>query len=324
MADSSETKAEADADPIKLLTANLKAFLQCVSARELHRRISQFRGLNFRAMSYDEVHQAVLGVLEFDTPRGSMALVPTLSSCYVQGTRFYRIRAIPKDDLVLPPRSMSKVSDCWEPPKELVRIGRLNRDSEPLLYTSPVSPMVAIDELKVADGERCSVIVYEAVEDVNVTVIGGDHPATAALDEAGALKLEMIRGFLRDEFTRDVGRGTEYLYRISEIIAKDWFDLPPEMHDAWCYPSIADKGRWNVAFRPKDRRKLRLVGVQIARPCTLPDGRRLLEVGLVATEKTGTDDLAYFRMGSPEQCHLFPELAWSPGTESPSDGGASY
>ena len=54
---------------------------------------------------------------------------------------------------------------------------------------------------------------YEAVEDVNVTVIGGD-PDIDGLDETDALKLLMIQGFLRDEFTRDVGRGTEYLYRI--------------------------------------------------------------------------------------------------------------
>lgn len=57
-------------------------------------------------------------------------------------------------------------------------------------------------------------------------MIGADADA-GGLDEADALKVEMIEGFLRDEFTRDVGMGTEFLYRISEVIVKDCFDLPP-------------------------------------------------------------------------------------------------
>ena len=121
---------------------------------------------------------------------------------------------------------MSKVSDCWEPPREIVRLGRLNKEGEPLLYTTPAGPRVAIDELKVPDDEWFSLIVYEAVEDVNVAIIGGDVDVEG-LDDGDVLKIEMIQGFLRDEFMRDVGQGTEYLYRISESIAKDYFDLPP-------------------------------------------------------------------------------------------------
>ena len=126
---------------------------------------------------------------------------------------------------------MSKVSDCCEPPKKLVKMGRLNKDGEPILYTSPSDPRVAIGELKIPDHEWFSLIVYEAVEGVNVAIIGGDVDVEG-LDDVDALKIEMIQGFLRDEFTRDVGRGTEYLYRISEIIAKDYFDMPPVMLDA--------------------------------------------------------------------------------------------
>ena len=282
-----------------------KPFLQYVDAGELHRRISGFRKLNFRSMSYEEVGQAIRDVIIFDTPKGPLGLCHPSSARYPAGTRFYRVRANPKDDHVVPLRTMSKVRDCWEPPRAKVGIGRLNREREPLLYTSPINPEVAIDEAKIVDGERCSVIVYEAVEDVNVTVIGGD-PDTDGLDETDALKLQMIQGFLRDEFTRDVGRGTEYLYRISEVIAKDYFDLPPVMHDAWCYPSIADKRRWNVAFRPTNRHKLRLIGVEIGKPDRLPDGKRGLRVEGVLKEMEGSDDLAFFQIGSPEQRRYFP------------------
>ncbi len=280
-------------------------FLPYVSARELHRRVSNFRKLNFRDMSYEDVSQAIRRVIMFDTPSGQISVLQPLSGQYPAGTLFYRVRVIPKDDHIAPLRSMSKLSDCWEPPPNAVPIGRLNREGEPLLYTAPLDPRVAIGELKVPDGEWFSLIVYEAVEAVKVTIVGG-QPDTTGLDATDALKVEMLQGFLRDEFTRDVGKGTEYLYRISEIIAKDYFDLPPEMQDAWCYPSIVDKSRFNVAFRPETRRKLRLIGVQIARVSSRENGGLVLAVGLVAGENEGSDDLDYFPIGSPEQRALFP------------------
>ena len=303
-------------DALSVVRKHTKAFLQFVDARELHRRISAFRKLNFRSMSYSDVAQAIRDVLLFDTPNGPMAVLQPDSAQYAAGTRFYRARTIPKDDHVTPLRSMSKVSDCWEPPSEIAPIGRLNREGEPLLYTSPLNPLVAIEECKILNGEWCSLIVYEAVEIVKITVIGGD-PEVEGLEDADALKLEMIQGFLRDEFTRDVGQGTEYLYRISEIIAKDYFDLPPVVHHAWCYPSIVTKPAWNVAFRPRDRQKLRLIGVQIAKPRRLRESGVAFEVGLVARAREGSDDLEYFRVGSPEQRELFPEIT----TRPPSVGG---
>lgn len=293
-------------DSLKAYLQNLRSeFLPYVDARELHRRISAFRKLNFRVMSEAEVFEAIGDVIMFDTPRGPMCVLQPRSSQYPAGTMFYRVRVIPKEDHVTPLRSMSTVGDCWEPPGEIVKMGRLNKEHEPLLYTSPIDPLVAIGELKIPDGERFSLIVYEAVEDVNVTVIGGDVD-TEGLDEDDALKVEMIHGFLSDEFTREVGQGTEHLYRLSEIIAKAYFDLPPEMQDAWCYPSIVDKSRFNVAFRPSTRAKLRLVGVQIGEVQRAENGEAGMRVVLVAAEIEGCNDLAYFHIGSPEQRELFP------------------
>ena len=194
-------------------------FLPHVDARELHRRISRFRELRFQSMSYADVSEAIFDVITFNTPSGRRGVLQPSIAKYASGTKFYRVRSIPEDDHILPLRSMSKTADCWEPPREIVGIGRLNKEGEPLLYTSPIDPFVAIGELKVPDGERFSLIVYEAVEDVNVAMIGG-AVHTDGLDDADALKVEMIQGFLRDEFTRDVGQGTEFLYRISEVIAK--------------------------------------------------------------------------------------------------------
>lgn len=306
-------------DAPEILRQKLNAeFLPYVDARELHRRISAFRKLNFRVMSYAEVSDAIRNVIMFDTPKGYRGMLQPVNSQYPAGTKFYRVRVIPKDDHITPLRSMSKVADCWEPPPEVVKMGRLNKEHEPLLYTSPVDPLVAIDEIKIPDGERFSLIVYEAVEEVNVTVVGGDVD-TEGLADADALKVEMIQGFLRDEFTRDVGQGTEHLYQISEIIAKHYFDLPPVVHDAWCYPSIVDKSKFNVVFRPNTRTKLRLVGVQIGELQRTENGEPVMCVLLVATEVEGCDDLAYFHIGSPEQREFFPWIT-SNKTVSVQDG----
>ena len=286
----------------QMLTAG---FLPHVDARELHRRISRFRKLRFQSMSYADVSQAILDVIMFDTPSGRRSVLQPSIAKYASGTKFYRVRSMPEDDHILPLRSMSKTADCWEPPRELVGMGRLNKEGEPLLYTSPINPFVAIGELKVPDGQRFSLIVYEAVEDVNVAMIGG-AVHTKGLNDTDALKVEMIQGFLRDEFTRDVGQGTEFLYRISEVIAKDYFDLPPDVQDAWCYPSIVDQSKFNVAFRPEKRAKLRLIGVEIGKACRVEDGSPVLEVQVVAANVGGCEDLSYFGIGSPVQRELFP------------------
>lgn len=246
---------------------NLNAgFLRHVNTRELHSRISRFRKLRFQSMSRADISQAILDVIMFDTPSGPRCVLQPSTATYRSGTKFYRVRAIPEDDHTIPLRSMSKTADCWEPPRQVVAMGRLNKAGEPLLYTSPIDPFVAIGELKVPDRQLFSLIVFEAVEDVQVAMIGGSADIKG-LNDADALKVEMIQGFLRDEFTRDVGQGTEFLYQASEVIAKDYFDLPPEIQDAWCYPSIVDQSKFNVAFRPEKRSKLRLIGTEIARVC---------------------------------------------------------
>ena len=294
------------ADSLEIIRQKLNwRFLPHVDVRSLHRRITQFRKLNFRSMSYGDVSQAIRDVIIFNTPNGPCSVLQVSTGPYPAGTLFYRVRTIPRDDHVTPLRSMSKVSDCWEPPKKLVKMGRLNKDGEPILYTSPSDPRVAIGELKIPDHEWFSLIVYEAVEDVNVAMIGGDVDVEG-LDDVDALKIEMIQGFLRDEFTRDVGRGTEYLYRISEIIAKDYFDMPPVMQDAWCYPSIVDKSKFNVAFRPKTRTKLRLIGVEMAKVYRMENGEAALQMSWIAAETEGRGDLSYFEIDSPEQRRLFP------------------
>lgn len=285
---------------------NLKDFLKHVEASHLHDKIGKFRDLDFKRMSYQEVQKAIADVITFSTPYGVISVLMPMNTSYPAGTRFYRVRALPVDDRKIPLRTMSKVSDCWEPPEHIVKAGRLNRDNEAVLYTAPISPFVAVEEMKIPDGELFSLIVYEALEQINVTMIGA-QPNTEGLNADEVLKSKMIQDFLKHEFIRDVGVGTEYLYRISESITKDYFDLPPDFQDAWCYPSVAKKGHFNVCFRKDKRFKLKLVGSQIARVVRENDDY-LFQAKLVT--KVGADgvNLTYHQIGSDEQREIFPEI----------------
>lgn len=257
-------------------------------------------------MTYQDVQAAVSNVINFDTPYGNICILTPSNANYPAGTRFYRVRTLPENDRNLPLKNMSKVSDCWEPPINIVRMGRLNKDNESLLYTSPIVPNTAIEEMKISDGELFSLIVYEATEQINVTMIGLP-PKIEDLDTTEILKMRMIQDFLKHEFIRDVGIGTEYLYRISESITKDYFDLPPKWQDAWCYPSVAKKGSFNVCFRKEKRKKLKLVGVQLASIIRENDNM-LYNIRMVAKDSGDGDNLQYFLIGSEEQKEFFPEI----------------
>ncbi len=284
----------------------VKEFLKYVDISELHDKICAFRELDFKKLDYQEVQNEIAKVISFETPSGSCSHLTPVCASYPSGTRFYRVRNIVEGDTRLPLKSMSTVSDCWEPPSQVVKAGRLNRERESLLYTAPMAPDIAIEELKVVDDQNFSLIVYEALTPIKVTGIGFP-PNIEGLSKDEILKLRMIQDFLKHEFVRDVGHGTEYLYRISESITKDYFDLPPDVQDAWCYPSVAKKGGYNVCFRPTAKQKLSLVGVQIAAVRREESGC-LFNVKLIAKDSGDGMNLSYHGIGSPEQKTLFPEI----------------
>ncbi|MBL0611925.1 hypothetical protein JD508_16955 [Aeromonas jandaei] len=286
---------------------HLKEFLKYVETAYLHDKICTFRDLDFKKMSYQEVQSAILDVISFDTPQGKRCILTQMNSSYPAGTRFYRVRSLAEDDRHLPLRAMSKVTDCWEPPEKIVSAGRLNRANESLLYTAPQLPTVAIDEMKIPDSQLFSLIVYESTAPIFVTMIGSP-PNVEGLNSEEALKLRMIQDFLKHEFIRDVGSGTEYLYRISESITKDYFDLPPDIQDAWCYPSVAKKGAFNVCFRKGNRSKLNLIGVQIA-SVVRENNNYLFSVKAIAVDSGDGVNLAYYNIGHDIQRKLFPEIS---------------
>ncbi len=294
---------------------DFRKFLRYVDTTELQEKICEFRKLDFKNLTNSEIHQAIFKVIMFKTPEGDVAELPTSTASYPKETRFYRIRTLSETDRRVPLNSMSLVSDCWAPPSNIVQTGRLNKAGEPLLYTTPCNYSIAVEEMKIREDQLFSLIVYESVDTIKVAHIGIRHTDDNFSKEE-TLKQNMLQDFLSHEFTRDVGKGTEFLYKISEAIIKDYFDLPPSVQNAWCYPSVAKKNGVNVCFRPDDSKlKLKLIGVLISYAKKVGEDY-LLSPKVFAQDSSDGINLNYYVADSVLMNRLFSESLYPKDRQS--------
>lgn len=287
----------------------IREFLSKVSIEQIVMKSEEFHALNVKKLTDEELFNALMNAISFDIDdSGSkISFLMPRGVSFPGGTKFYKIRTLDKGDDNFPLKTMSKEQDAWNAPREKCKLGRLNKDGESLLYTSIQSPNACVEEMNIRDGERFCLIVYEAKKDIKATLIGiwQDDPQ---LSKEENLKMRMITNVLSDFFTRDVGEGTEFLYRASERIAKDYYDLPPECQDAWCYSSVAAKQGHNCCFRPDVARKvLNLLGVQVCSVNRKDDAYYYkCECILVWNNDKGVYD--YYNVDSPMCRRLFPEI----------------
>jgi hypothetical protein len=291
----------ADQAAAQFLTAEdmLREYVREVELDDLIKRIEKFRALDFKNLSRDEILGNFKSVLKFgaadNKTRPSHICV---SRVIPVGPYLYRIRPIDQSKLSIPLPQMLTESDAWEPPPDKVKIDaqRLNQAGEAILYTSP-KVSVALEETKVANNDIVPIIIYQIVKPIHLTVIGMP-PASHGLSKDEFVKVAMITNFLRDEFTRYVGKEHEFLYKISETLAKKYFSIPDDIHDGWEYPSMAKRGGINVGFKPhRARLKLALRGVIVAR-AKLIDGNFLFEPHCVAQGFDSSGQFIYHEMGS--------------------------
>lgn len=282
---------------------SLHRYLASLSVATLQERIRAFRRLDYQRISQEALFAAIHGLFLGDAGPGYW--LPLFSVVIPASTRFYRVRKITDETPICPPENMRFIGDCWEPPGLALPMGRLNREGIPVLYAC-AEPLVAFEETHIADGELCSLIVYESVSHLTMVYVG-TPPAQEGYSDEELTKLHIIQDFLETEFTRDVGVGTEYLYTISNRIADDLFPVIPDLHDGWVYPSVALKGHQNVCFTLEAKSKLILVGVRI---CSV---RRhgenyMLSACCVLLPSEGDDALQIYPIGSEEQLEAFPDI----------------
>ena len=230
----------------------LHDYLGTLTTTSLRNRIREFRRLDLRRQSYEEIRQEIRKVL---APGGEMSLVRLPSVCrFPKGQKFYRVRCFVdgKNPVVMS-------SDCWAPPPEVTPAGRINSPGNPVLYTA-LDGVTAADEMAATDGRPIIMITYEATEDMDFGFITWE-PTTiskifsASLDNSEVEKLTILHDFLVDEFTRDAGRETEQRYMITNAIAHDHFNLPAI--SGYCYPLVVRRqDAMNVGFFPTHQDRL--------------------------------------------------------------------
>jgi hypothetical protein len=279
---------------------NLMQYLNNITDTYIRKQIRNLRRSNLISISEEDLRKLIYRVLL--DPVSNTFCFPICLGLYPEKTYFYRARKLSSS--LLPAPEVFNEPDAWNAPAEICKRGRLNKENESLLYTTPGEPSVTFKEIGAKHRDFVSLFTFEAKEEIKAVVIPG-HLSNTQFTRANNEKLEMLNDFLFDEFTRYVGAGTENLYRISELIAKDFFDLPPEeVQDAWCYPSIVSREHMNVCFRPDiGRKKLRLKGVKIGTVTENLD----LDVEMVAILNS---DLIfeYYPIGSEVQKIYFPEI----------------
>lgn len=234
---------------------DLKTYLAQIEPSELVSKINNFRNLNYNELTEEQLRIEFNNVLKVDCATGTNYVTTPRLGTYPKDKFFYRVRAI-DDDVEFPLNIMRTESDAWNPPADKVDIkpGRLNKAGESLLYTA-LNKYVAIDEMNIKENKYFFLIRYKAKEPIKVSIVGYSDDLDG-LNKVENFKLQLIDSFIKEEFTRDVGVGTEYLYKVSEFLAKDYFDLPSDWQDAFCYPSVAKKPNYNVCFRPDKAKKL--------------------------------------------------------------------
>ena len=289
-------------DVLQQINVEAEKFLKEIDYLELTRKIAKFRKLDFKRLNYQEIREAIYKVLLHN---GKFVFSPH-GATYPEGTKFFRVRALKESKI-----PKWQLSDFWSVPAHLApalpSAGRLNKQGEALLYTSPINPFVAINEMKEDIEDFYVLIVYTAKQDIRVSMFcaNGDYDVLRIKDVHAKRSHKIYDDFFKEEFCREVKRGEEYLYNISQLLIKDFHDWPREFQDAWAYPSVQDKRMFNACFRPELAKDL----LQLDGGIVVKNENAEYIKAICITHGFDTARLAqFYEIGSEMQKRIFPEI----------------
>lgn len=214
--------------------------------------IDQWRELDLRGSSAEtisaEFHKLFPGMINTVT-----------SETLFTSRSFYRIRRSS--------RVLSSIVDFGAPPVELAEKRRCGFDGLPMLYLSE-DGMTPFEEMGVPLHEHVYIAKYNIKPgeelDLRYPFVLRPDSGSTELSEKRLLAERIMWEFLRSEFMRPVGQGTEFLYNLTASIC--WF-MRTHMRghaDGISYPSIVHGShRNNVALYPDAQVKLEIEEVRI-------------------------------------------------------------
>lgn len=224
-----------------------------VSLEELRQRIELFESRPQGTLTEDELRNGVYNTVGTGN-RGPLTFAKS-GMAIAEGTSFFRARYISD-----PSKQLLTTGDVWEPkPEQVTKTGRLNALGEPILYTSLGTPVTAVMECRFEVNDVFAMSRFEARTDFRSTFIGLD-PLLPHLGEEDRAKVHAIQSFLDRSFSYTVGPENLDAYRLSRLLALEFWDLPPQEVDGWAFRSIMDSTErgWNFSFIPNvGRRALR-------------------------------------------------------------------
>jgi len=147
----------------------------------------------------------------------------------------------------------NNIEDITYPPAKLItKYQRVNRPRQSVFYCC-AGRRVPFFECFVKTGDKFILSQWKTISRLLVNNIGylndnimGLQPKS--LDELKEANI-LIRNFIDEEFTKNVNKGEEYLYKITIALAEKHFS--DDIFNGLLYPSIAIKGRSdNLALKP--------------------------------------------------------------------------
>ncbi|MEC4684226.1 MAG: RES domain-containing protein [Nitrospirota bacterium] len=215
--------------------------------------IEKWRKHDLRKMSDSEIDTELSNFLD------SLEVYP-VSTTETQPFKFWRIR---KFEYLF-----KDVSECWEPPSSKTPLGRCNSKCSPVLYVSD-NLETPFEELNIQVGEPVYTIKYRVTDPLNLKrivpkeLITTDENHKPIYDDQSMLSYQILREFVRSEFLKPVGKGTEYLHKISSSMCRVWFHS--DESDGWLYPSV-QSNKNNIALKPESaRKKIEIKDIRIVR-----------------------------------------------------------
>lgn len=222
--------------------------LNNISTLDILNKIERYRNIDLKRISNKKLFELTLETIP---------VCAVSSHVYRSGVKFYRLRGPIENEI-------NDTNKLLYAPKECVKKrGRLNDVGESILYVS-LDQVTPFYEIKAEVGKTYAMITYEVCEgeSINASIIGKSNPEMIdTLTEQGVNNCKIIDQFFFSEFTKEVGVGTEYLYRTSLMIAKNFFDIPN--CDAYEYPSVALNRNINLAIKSEAvDKKLKIIKVE--------------------------------------------------------------
>ena len=215
------------------------------SLEELQERIDAFKSRDLETLTDSEMSEAVYDIM-FGKTAQSITFVKSMIPIH-SGTSFFRARWLGDWK-----SQMRSTDDVREPkPHYVERAGRLNTSGESILYTTLGTPATAVWECRFVKDDVFAMNRFVARGDFNATVVGLD-PLLPGLSGEDSQKLQIIQGFLAESFTYRVEPDYLEPYRLSRMLALDFWHAPSRVSRAWAFSSIMDQtGQgWNVCFEP--------------------------------------------------------------------------